>query len=108
MTKKRSFTPEQRLSILQEAQREGRSVTLRKYNIAPSLFDRWKKKYLDNGIDGLHNSYNRVDPTGEIFDFIVTIISFNTVLKYMIWSKFHQLSEDHFAMIHNQVFGPSK
>jgi transposase-like protein len=35
MTKtRRKFTPEERLSILQEAQREGRSETLRKYNIS--------------------------------------------------------------------------
>ena len=34
---KRSFTPEERLSLLQEAEREGYMETCRKYNLSPSL-----------------------------------------------------------------------
>jgi transposase-like protein len=59
---RRKFTPEERLSILQEAEREGRSETLRKYSIAPSLFDRWRRKYLIEGISGLKAKYKRIDP----------------------------------------------
>jgi transposase-like protein len=59
---RRKFTPEERLSIIQEADREGRQETIRKYNIAPSLFDRWKKQYLSGGIDGLKTRYRRIDP----------------------------------------------
>ena len=63
MTKtRRKFTPEERLSILQEAEREGQQATLRKYNLAPSLFDRWKKKYLFGGIEGLKSKHKRIDP----------------------------------------------
>ena len=63
MTKiKRKFTPEERLAILQEGDREGRQETIRKYNIAPSLFDRWKRKYLSGGIDGLKSRHKRIDP----------------------------------------------
>jgi transposase-like protein len=62
MRTKRLFSPEERLSILQEAQREGQTATCRKYNISPSLFIRWKKKYLEKGVDGLKPSYKRVDP----------------------------------------------
>lgn len=62
MRTKRTFSPEERLSILQESQREGQTATCRKYNIAPSLFTRWKKKYLEKGVDGLKPSYKRVDP----------------------------------------------
>ena len=63
MTKiKRKFTPEERLSILQEADREGRQETLRKYNLSPSLFDGWRKKYLSGGIEGLRTRYRRIDP----------------------------------------------
>ena len=63
MTKiKRKFTPEERLAILQEGDRERRQETIRKYNIAPSLFDRWKRKYLYGGIDGLKSRHRRVDP----------------------------------------------
>lgn len=60
--KRRKFSPEDRLSIVQEAERQGRSETLRKYNLSPSLFDRWRKKYLSGGTDGLKDSYRRVDP----------------------------------------------
>jgi len=59
---RRSFTPEERLSIVQEGQREGRSQTTRKYNISPSLYDRWKRKYLRDGLEGLRSKYKRVDP----------------------------------------------
>lgn len=62
MRTRRTFTPDERLSILQEAEREGRPETIRKYNIAPSLFDRWRKKYLSNGMEGLKNRYRQIDP----------------------------------------------
>jgi transposase-like protein len=62
MGTKRTFSPEERLPILQEGQREGQTATCRKYNLAPSLFLRWKKKYLEKGINGLKPSYPRVDP----------------------------------------------
>lgn len=62
MKTKRKFTPEERLSILQEAEREGRTETIRKYDIAPSLFDRWRRKYLSAGIEGLKSKYKRIDP----------------------------------------------
>lgn len=69
MTKvRRKFTPEERLSILHEAQREGRSETLRKYNISPSLYDKWKRKYLQDGIDGLKSRYKRVDPAVRLLE----------------------------------------
>ena len=59
---KRKFTPEERLAILQEGERVGRSETYRKYNIAPSLYDRWRKKYLSQGMAGLKNAHKRIDP----------------------------------------------
>lgn len=63
MTKeRRKFTPEERLSILQEGEREGQASTIRKYHIAPSLYARWKKKYLREGINGLKDKHKRVDP----------------------------------------------
>jgi len=63
MTKeRRKFTPEDRLSILQEGEREGQASTIRKYQIAPSLYARWKRKYLQEGITGLKDKHKRVDP----------------------------------------------
>jgi putative transposase len=63
MTKtRRTFTPEERYSIVQEGQREGRSQTCRKYHLSSSLYDKWRKKYLAEGIDGLKSNYKRIDP----------------------------------------------
>ncbi|NUM42984.1 MAG: transposase [Leptospiraceae bacterium] len=62
MKTKRKFSPEERLSILKESEREGRSETLRKYNLSPSLLTRWQKKYLSKGVEGLKNSHRKIDP----------------------------------------------
>lgn len=63
MTKtRRSFTPEERLSLLQEAEREGYTETCRKYNLSPSMVSGWRKKYQAKGAEGLKPAYRRVDP----------------------------------------------
>lgn len=63
MTKeKRKFTPEEKYSILQEAEREGYAETCRKYNMAHSVLHYWKKKYLSKGKEGLKAGYKRIDP----------------------------------------------
>ena len=59
---RRTFTPDERFSIVQEGQHEGRAATIRKYNIAPSLYDKWRYKYLNQGMEGLKNKYKRIDP----------------------------------------------
>jgi len=59
---RRTFTPEEKYSILQEAERYGLSETCRKYNLALSVLGYWKKKYLTKGKDGLAAGYKRVDP----------------------------------------------
>ena len=63
MTKtRRSFTPEERLSLIREGEREGFMETCRKYNLSPALLSRWKQKYLAQGTEGLKPAYKRVDP----------------------------------------------
>ena len=63
MTKtRRHFTPEEKLSILQEAEREGHTETCRKYTLASSVLAYWKKKYLAKGKEGLQAGYKRIDP----------------------------------------------
>lgn len=59
---RRQFTPEEKYSILQEAEREGTTETARKYNLAHSVLGYWKKKYLAKGKEGLKASYKKVDP----------------------------------------------
>jgi putative transposase len=62
MKTRRRFTPEEKYSILQEAEREGMSETARKYNLASSVLSYWKKKYLANGKEGLKAGYTKRDP----------------------------------------------
>jgi transposase-like protein len=59
---RRQFSPEEKHSILQEAEREGHSETCRKYNLASSVLAYWKRKYLAKGKDGLKPGYKRIDP----------------------------------------------
>jgi transposase-like protein len=59
---RRKFTVDDRLSIIKEAEREGRTETVRKYQIAPSMFDRWRRKYLSQGLEGLKPQYKKIDP----------------------------------------------
>lgn len=59
---RRVFSPEDRLAIIQEGQREGTTVTCRKYNLAPSLYAKWKNKYLSKGVEVLKPAYKRIDP----------------------------------------------
>ena len=59
---RRTFTPEDRLSILQEAQREGQAQSCRRYNLSISVMLRWMKKYPSQGINGLKPAYRKVDP----------------------------------------------
>src|SRR5690606_23154768 len=59
--KRRVFSPEDRLSLLQEAEREGFSETCRKHNLSPALLSRWRKKYLAKGVEGLKPAYRGVD-----------------------------------------------
>lgn len=59
---RRSFTPEERLSLIQEAEREGYMETCRKYNLSPTLLSRWKKKFQEKGAEGLKPAYRRIDP----------------------------------------------
>jgi regulator of replication initiation timing len=36
--------------------------TIRKYHITPSLYSRWKLKYLQEGISGLKDKHKKIDP----------------------------------------------
>lgn len=59
---RREFSPEEKISILQESEREGVSVTSRKYNLAHSVLGYWRKKYLANGAAGLKYKREKADP----------------------------------------------
>lgn len=58
---RRKFSPKERLSVRREGEREGPAATCKKYNLSPA-FQRWKGKYLQQGIQGLKPAYHRVPP----------------------------------------------
>ncbi|HUS85849.1 MAG TPA: transposase [Bacteroidales bacterium] len=62
MKKKRVFTAEQKMEILREVEQNGMVATCRKYDIAQSLYYQWKRKFDQQGIDGLQGHYNRMNP----------------------------------------------
>lgn len=65
---RRTFSAEDRYSIVQESLRSGPSEVSRKYSLSPSLLRRWKEKYLASGKDGLRDSYPRIDPQVRILE----------------------------------------
>jgi len=59
---RRQFSVEQKLSILNEADHEGVTQTLRKHNLSHSVFLRWKNQFNSGGAGSLKPRYNKVDP----------------------------------------------
>lgn len=58
----RKWSEAQKLQIIQEAEQNGQTETLRKYNLAHSLFIRWRKAYTSHGAVGLKAQYKTLDP----------------------------------------------
>lgn len=61
-TERRKWSEAQKVQIIQEAQRNGLTETLRKYNLAPSLYHRWRRTYNGEGMEGLAPKYRTIDP----------------------------------------------
>lgn len=59
---RRKWSEAQKLRIIQEAEQNGLTETLRKYNLSQSLFHRWRKAYNGEGMEGLKPHYKTVDP----------------------------------------------
>ena len=60
--KKRVFSAEEKMQIIREAEEHGVISTCRKYDLANSLFYKWKRQFNERGIDGLQGQYHRVNP----------------------------------------------
>lgn len=58
----RKWSEAQKLQILQEAEQNGLTETLRKHNLSQSLFHRWRRAYNGEGMNGLKPHYKTVDP----------------------------------------------
>jgi putative transposase len=63
MTKtRRKWSEAQKLHIIQEVEQIGFTETLRKYNLAQTLLNRWMQFYASEGIKGLQPKYRTIDP----------------------------------------------
>jgi transposase-like protein len=60
--KRRQFSVEQKLQIIQEADHEGITQTLRKHNLSHSVFLRWKNQFNGGGVGSLKARYKKIDP----------------------------------------------
>ena len=61
-TMKRKWSEAQKLQIIQEAEQNGVTETMRKYNLASSLYRKWRKAYNGGGMPGLLPKYKAIDP----------------------------------------------
>lgn len=59
---RRSFSVEQKLQIIQEAEQIGVTPVLRKHNLSHSVFLRWKNQFNAGGIVSLQPQYRKIDP----------------------------------------------
>lgn len=59
---RRKWSTEQKLQIIQEADQYGLTETLRKHDVAQSLFHRWKREFNRSGVEGLKPKYHTIDP----------------------------------------------
>jgi putative transposase len=59
---RRSFSVEQKLQIIQEAEQYGTTQTVRKHNLSPSLFLRWKNQFNQGGVKQLEPQYQKINP----------------------------------------------
>jgi transposase-like protein len=61
MTTRRTFSVEEKLALLQEAEENGATETCRRHDLSHSVLNRWKRKFQDEGVDGLKLGYPRVN-----------------------------------------------
>lgn len=62
MKKHRTWTAQQKLSIIKEAEQNGVTATIRKHEIYSNTFYIWKEKYELEGFEGLESRRQRIDP----------------------------------------------
>lgn len=59
---RRQFSVEQKLAILNEADQQGVTQTLRKHSLSHSVLLRWKNQFNSGGSGSLKPQYRKVDP----------------------------------------------
>ena len=80
--KRRTFSKEQKLAILEEAEKSGVKVTLEKHGIYPATYYQWKEKYAEMGEAGF-----RYGMTKERLKEIRRLEKENAALKELMAEK---------------------
>jgi putative transposase len=82
MSKRRTFSKETKLSILQEAKENGVNVTLLKHGLYPVTYYSWKKKFEQMGEEGFSHGM-----TPEHLKEIKRLEKENNLLKKLLAEK---------------------
>jgi len=82
LMKKRTFTAEEKVKIIQEAKENGVTATCEKYGLYAASFYSWKKKLDQMGIEGLQHSM-----TPEHLKRIRQLEKENELLKQLLAEK---------------------
>lgn len=82
MSKRRTFSKETKLSILQEAKENGVNVTLLKHGLYPVTYYSWKKKFEQMGEEGFRHGM-----TPEHLKEIKRLEKENELLKKLLAEK---------------------
>jgi putative transposase len=80
MATKRRFTDEQKLEILQEAEKRGITVVLREHSLSYSVFAKWREKFAERNMDDAQGMILANKTKSELKQFIEE----NTRLKKII------------------------
>lgn len=84
---RRSFSAEEKLAIINEADQFGTTQTLRKHNLSHSVFHRWKDSFNQGGISQLHSYTRQRNPEMEALEEQVRVLK-NIVAKQQIELEF--------------------
>ena len=84
---RRSFSASEKLSIINEADQNGLTVTLRKHNLSPTVFRRWKDGFNEGGVSNLQSYRKQRNPEMEALEEQVRILK-NIVAKQQIELEF--------------------
>lgn len=81
--KKRRWSKEEKLQILKEAESNGRELTLRKYNVYPSTYYTWKKRYALDGESGFEDAIKKKKNQ----EYLCRLEDENALLKQLLAEK---------------------
>jgi len=81
MKERRNWTAEQKLAILQEAERDGVTETIRRHGIFSNTYYQWRNKYAAGGLEALGDKHFKADPE------LKRLVAENRALKALLAEK---------------------